>query len=192
MLFHRQRLLLALLEALDGEAGRTDFQKLLFLMTRGQKVPSYDFVPYKFGCYSFTAAADQRKLVERGLMVSDEAGLRIGGTTVEVDLVVKRKAREFVRRHPERGQDLVKKVYERYPHTAWRSEILDSVITDGEVRAKIEAARPSANGAGLSTIGYEGKSLESYLNKLLTWKSHKRETLGVANSRKLLMVRLLG
>jgi four helix bundle protein len=28
--------------------------------------------------------------------------------------------------------------------------------------------------------------------KVLTWKSHKRETLGVANSRKLLMVRLLG
>lgn len=102
MLFHRQKLLLALLEAMGGEAGRTDFQKLLFLMTRGEEVPSYDFVPYKYGCYSFTAAADQRKLEERGLVVSDEAGLHMGQSAVMVDTAVKKKAREFVQRHPER------------------------------------------------------------------------------------------
>jgi hypothetical protein len=50
MLQERQRFLLNLLQALGGEVGHTDFQKLLFLFTQEfQSKPAYDFVPYKFG-----------------------------------------------------------------------------------------------------------------------------------------------
>lgn len=72
MLFQRQRLLLCLLDALGGEKCPTDFQKLLFLFTQQQDKPSYEFVPYKFGCFSFTSYADKRRLVERGLLADDE------------------------------------------------------------------------------------------------------------------------
>ena len=46
MLFERQRLLLALTDALGGSVAHTDFQKLLFLYTKEWETePSYEFVP---------------------------------------------------------------------------------------------------------------------------------------------------
>ena len=43
-------------------------QKYLFLVSREQKKPSYHFVPYRFGCYSFQADADKRTLTKYGLI----------------------------------------------------------------------------------------------------------------------------
>lgn len=166
MLYSRQKVLLALLHALEGRANRTDFQKLLYLFTREEAVPSYDFVPYRFGCFSFTSYADKRKLTERGVLAEDDKSWSLA-QECDLGTDLMRSAAHFVRRHPQRGRDLVRLVYQRYPHTAWRSEILDEVIQDEETRARIEAARPMQKGAGLVTIGYEGKSLETYLNGLL-------------------------
>ena len=73
MLFDCQRVLLELLDALNESVGSTDCQKLLFLYTReGEPTPSYDFVPYRFGCFSFTSYADKRRLVEQGLIEDGE------------------------------------------------------------------------------------------------------------------------
>jgi hypothetical protein len=61
MLFQRQRRLLALLDALGGSVGNLDFQKLLFLYCQEPDSGSpYEFVPYKFGAFSFTSYADRR------------------------------------------------------------------------------------------------------------------------------------
>ena len=69
MLQQRQKLILQLLQALGGDVANTDFQKLLFLFTREfQDTPVYDFVPYKYGGFSFTSYADKRRLSERGLL----------------------------------------------------------------------------------------------------------------------------
>ena len=51
-MFYRRRLLLALLEPLGGEASRRDFHEHAFPLTRGQLQSSYDFIPYRCGCYS--------------------------------------------------------------------------------------------------------------------------------------------
>jgi len=59
--FQRQRRLLALLDALGGSVGNLDFQKLLFLYCQEPDSGSpYEFVPYKFGAFSFTSYADRR------------------------------------------------------------------------------------------------------------------------------------
>lgn len=167
MLYHRQKVLLSLLEAMGGEAARTDFQKLLFLFTREEAVPSYDFVPYKFGCFSFTSYADKRKLTERGVLVDDDKAWRLSDEPERPDACLRSRALQFVQRHPQRGRDLIRLVYERHPQTAWRSEIVDKVITDETVMERIQSARPQEKGAGIVTIGYEGRSLETYLNSLL-------------------------
>ena len=65
-MFYRRRLLLALLETLGGEAHLRDFQKHAFLLTRGQSHPSYDFIPYRCGCHSFTLEADRKALIRHG------------------------------------------------------------------------------------------------------------------------------
>ena len=172
MLFTRQRRLLELLGALGGSANKLDFQKLLFLYCQESPAGAapYDFVPYKFGAFSFTSYADRRKLIERGLLEDDEhrwqlasEGRRIIGRTVDSHIAA------FAKRYRDvRGDALVAVTYRRYPYFAIRSEISERVLEgDGPALARIAAIRPRASGPALCTIGYEGRTLESYLNALL-------------------------
>jgi len=170
MLFSRQRQLLQLLQALGGSAGKLDFQKLLFLYCQ-ESTPGtapFDFVPYKYGAFSFTSYADCRKLVEHGLVADDDgwritdAGREILGRTRDMHLDA------FARNHRLRGDDLVADTYRRFPFFATRSEIAGRVLEgDTSALARIESARAARSGTALHTIGYEGRSLESYLNALL-------------------------
>jgi len=171
MLFSRQRLLLQLLDALGGESGMLDFQKLLFLYCQEPSIGEapYDFVPYKFGAFSFTSYADRRKLIERGLLSDQdgwhitEEGRKIIGRTMDMQLS------SFARRHRDmHGDALVADTYRRFPFFAIRSEIAERVLKeDADALARIKAIRVKAGGPALSTIGYEGHTLESYLNILL-------------------------
>jgi hypothetical protein len=57
------------LDALGCRSGKRDFQKKLFLYTREVETePSYEFVPYQFGAFSFTSNVDMRKLSDRGFL----------------------------------------------------------------------------------------------------------------------------
>jgi uncharacterized protein (DUF488 family) len=169
-LLSRQRQLLQLLEALGGVATRLDFQKLLFLYCQEPTSGTpYDFVPYKFGAFSFTSYADGRKLVERGMLEDDghdwqitEMGRTALGGTPDMHLTA------FAKRHRElRGDALVADTYRRFPFFAIRSEIAERVLVgDPGALARIAAVR-EASGPALSTIGYEGHTLEGYLNKLV-------------------------
>lgn len=171
MLFDRQRVLLELLDALNEPVGSTDFQKLLFLYTReGEPVPSYDFVPYRFGCFSFTSYADKRKLVDQELIEDGdiwkltEKGRRVARSGEKSPLPMARFAKQYKNL---RGNTLVADIYRRFPYFATRSEIVDKVLPKPEDRARVEAAKPHKKVAGLVTVGYEGKTLENYLNQLL-------------------------
>jgi len=172
MLFKRQRVLLTLLNALDGAVGNTDFQKLLFLFIKelGEE-PSYEFVPYRFGCFSFTSCADKRSLIRKGLLEDNDQCWQLtetGKETAKKHAIQPIKASRFCRLNKElRGDALIAEVYRRYPYYAIRSEIIEKVLPDEQSRALVAKAVPGKAEAGLATIGYEGKSLESYLNQLL-------------------------
>lgn len=174
MLFDRQRQLLALLHALGGRVGNLDFQKLLFLFCQetGTEAP-YEFVPYHFGAFSFTSYADRRKLVERGYLLEHDkqwqladAGHQAIGRMSSTDVL---RFAGFARRHGElRGDALVADTYRRFPYFATRSEIAERVLDgDPKALARIRAARPTQTKSVVATIGYEGRTLESYLNDLL-------------------------
>ena len=85
------------------------------------------------------------------------------GGTLTLDL------RAFVQRHSKlRGDALVAYTYKRFPFMAIHSEIADRVLEgDDGALARIEAARAQRGDVAVQTIGYEGHSLESYLNTLL-------------------------
>ena len=175
MLFDRQRLLLSLLDSLGGSVASTDFQKLLFLYaTEWEQVQSYEFVPYKFGCFSFTSYADKRKLVEQGFlneaMEQQEERWELSETGCQETArtsPLRDRTRRFAAANVERGNALIRKVYLRHPYYATRSEILKRILPSADERKKVEAARPAFQPPGLTTIGYEGRSLENYLNTLL-------------------------
>jgi uncharacterized protein (DUF488 family) len=171
MLFQRQRVLLTLLDAVGGKCAPTDFQKLLFLYTRQETEPSYEFVPYHFGCFSFTTYADRRRLLAQGLLEDDEREWRLtdeGHKVARKDGVAPLLAKRFSKEHATlRGNALVAEVYLRFPYYATRSKIIDKVLPNAADRQRVEQARPPKAKAGLLTIGYEGKCLEAYLNQLL-------------------------
>lgn len=171
-LFERQRQLVALLDALGGEVGNLDFQKLLFLYCQEPaSAGAYDFVPYKSGAFSFTSYADRRKLIERGYLADIESqwrlteqGKRAAGGAVGL------RMKAFVRRYIHlRGDDLVAETYRRFPYYAIKSEIAERVLRGDEATlTTIQRARPSSDAPViLSTIGYEGRTFESYLNEVI-------------------------
>ena len=76
MLYYRRKILLALLEVFEGQLTAKSLQKFLFLFTRKQDVKAFDFVPYKYGCFSFQANQDIATLCKYGYVeiINTEAG----------------------------------------------------------------------------------------------------------------------
>lgn len=170
MLPHRRKLLLALLQAFGGRLPNRDFQKYLMLHeVEFANTASYDFVPYKFGGFSFQSYADRRSLVAAGLLADVDAWELAGDHNFLRELeppfqqsvmAVKRKYSKL------KGRDLVREVYLRYPYYAIRSEIAAELLTKSELKA-VEKAKPTDVTECLFSIGYEGISLDAYLNRLL-------------------------
>jgi hypothetical protein len=173
MLYARQKTLLALLKALGGSLNALDFQKLLFLFCQEQRSPqSYEFVPYRYGGFSFTSYADRRRLIAQGLLADEERLWKLTGAGQRSAVVAPSARAElaaFARRYEKlRGNDLIRETYRRFPYYATRSEIAEPLFrNDAGGMAAIQAARPPLATAGICTIGYEGRSLEAYLNCLL-------------------------
>ncbi len=173
MLFDRQKRLLALVDALGGSVRNLDFQKLLFLYCQeAEETPTYEFIPYRFGGFSFTSYADKRRLIERLLLADDEHAWTLttaGKAEAEAATPTRVRMDQIARRHTHlHGDALVAETYRRYPYYAIRSEIADRVLAGDTISLKaIAAARPVSKGLGLCTIGYEGRSLEGYLNRLI-------------------------
>ncbi len=175
-LFKRQKLLLALLQKFGGKLSNTNLQKYLFLFTEiCEEDKSYEFVPYKFGCFSFQSYADRRKLKSLGLL-EDNDSWEIAASNTNfsklLDTSTRNKLNLFKDKYRDlRGDALVKKVYRLYPYYATRSEIANSLMNKDEL-AEIENVRPKESGFAFFTIGYEGQSFEHYLNRLLKNNVH--------------------
>ncbi|MCS7338866.1 MAG: DUF488 domain-containing protein [Verrucomicrobiae bacterium] len=172
MLLGRQRLLLTLLDVVDRPVTHLDFQKLLFFYTREwQPTPRYDFVPYKFGAFSFTSYADKRRLIALGLLADDDQYWRLteaGRAAAQQHGIERAQVTAFWKRYRHiRGEALLIEQYRRFPYYAARSEILEQLALDQETLARIEALRPKRGPAGLITLGYEGRSLDGFINELL-------------------------
>ena len=67
-MFHRRKIILALLQLFEEQIDKISLQKLLFLFTKYQTKPEYDFIPYKYGCYSYSANADLTAMVSKGML----------------------------------------------------------------------------------------------------------------------------
>lgn len=174
MLYDRQKTLLALLDALGGNVGNLDFQKLLFLYCHElQETPSYEFVPYRYGGFSFTSYADKRRLIERGLLADEERAWKLtkaGSEAASVASAVRQKIERFAQHYEGvRGDALVAEAYRRHPYYAIRSEMAERLLAnEPQNMAAVLAARPKPGKPGVCTIGYEGRNLEGYLNQLIS------------------------
>ncbi len=177
-LYTRQRRLLALLCALGGDVENLDFQKLLFLHCQELESSDspiaseslYQFIPYQYGAFSFTSYADRRRLVARAILADHDRRWTL--TDLGRQIASSEKASlptAFASRYRHlRGNRLIAETYQRYPYYATRSRIAATVLKDDPSAIdRIAMVRPKASDPGLFTIGYQNRTLESYLNSLL-------------------------
>ncbi len=170
-LFGRQKLLLALVQLFGGRLSNLDLQKYLFLFTeKYQDAPSYEFIPYRFGCFSYQSYADRRKLIELGSLKTNDKAWELNSEIDYLSLLSKNERQKLYLFKKEyshlKGEKLIKKVYQQYPYYAINSEIAARIMTETEMEA-IEHCRPKQSDYAFFTIGYEGQSFENYLNRLI-------------------------
>ena len=168
-MFYRRKVLLGFLEALGRSVPKVDFQKYLFLVCMRQDKPAYEFVPHRFGCFSFQIDADKRTLTKYGMLKTAEQWTLCSSKGYLDQLrpsdrrIVDQVVREFAH---VRAKDLVRYVYRHHPYYAINSEIRDTVLSASDLE-RVDALRPVPGPDCLFTIGYESKSLEYYLNQLI-------------------------
>lgn len=167
-MFQRRKVLLTLLDACGGELTSTDMQKLLFCYCMDTARPHFDFFPHKFGCFSFLSYQDKRVLTSQGYLANVEGfKLRKPGRYMRMAGEESIGIRLFAERMEGlRGRDLVRKVYLSHPYYATRSRIKHEILDSKEL-ATVEAHSCSDTKRLLFTIGYEGLTIDSFINKLI-------------------------
>lgn len=168
-MFYRRKIILALLQLFEGQLEKIRLQKLLFLFTNKQTKAEYEFIPYKFGCYSYSANADMTAMVTRGFLNEDEQSFQ---KKDKIDYLRQLKPTDLKMLKEVKTTygkmsvtALMKHTYLNFPFYATRSEVAENILTRDELD-KVTKANPKGNKTVLFTIGYEGISLEEYLVRL--------------------------
>lgn len=171
-MLNRQKVILALLSQTKKPLNPTMLVKLAFLLRHETELANeptfYDFVPYKFGPFSFALYRELDNLRRNGYIKPDDDTIalceynadiveeKIGelnsSALQSVDSVVKRYGKLGTRK-------LLENVYLKYPWYASRSELTDlrPILSKPVVNAK----------TAVYTLGYEGLSVDLFFNHLL-------------------------
>ncbi|MBP7102436.1 MAG: DUF488 domain-containing protein [Bacteroidales bacterium] len=173
-MYYRRKILLALLELFDGQLTAKSLQKYLFLFTRKQTVKAFDFVPYRYGCFSFQANQDLSTLQKFAYLEITENSrgrylkLKETGNYLSLlDIFDRQALTEIKEQFGNLCQsDLIRYTYQRYPYYAINSSIAFELLTADEL-ALVQKQKKTFTEPALFTIGYEGISLETYINKLI-------------------------
>lgn len=169
-MFYRRKIILALLELFDGKLEKIRLQKLLFLFANMQAKADYDFIPYKYGCYSYSANADMTAMVKRGFLNENENFFEKNVKDEYFKLLTSTDQRLLLELNVNYGKmsasALMKHTYINFPFYATRSDVAENILTKEELKKVLEA-KPKGIKTVLFTIGYEGISLEEYLVRLI-------------------------
>jgi hypothetical protein len=165
-IFRRHKVMLEVLLDAPRVPTRTELMKWIFLIKQETELrddPSfYEFVPYKYGPFSFTVYRDLDELSRFGYL-NGELRLRpdmLSSARENADSLpgsLRRSVRDIMALYGPLPQPrLISKIYERYPWFASKSELQPTTP-----RAN-HKARPA-----VFTAGYEGESIEAFFQKLL-------------------------
>ncbi len=169
-MYYRRKILLALLDQFGGKLDKISLQKLLFLFVRQQDKKSFHFVPYRFGCYSFQANADLKTLTKYNQAAESEKDwelIDVKNYYQELNTKDKAALRYIKSEYGDLNcNELIELTYKNYPFFAINSTIANKFLTEDELK-KVESQRVRKTEMILFTIGYEGISLEQYVNKLI-------------------------
>ena len=171
-MLRRQKILLAVLHASNRALSPIDLVKLAFLLRHESVLETdhafYDFVPYKFGPFSFALYRELESLQRNGYLEMSESSINLSESTSD-DIhrkIAELTARErnavagIVTRYSSMKQkSLVRAVYARYPWFTINSELAELVADDRPKRPRADIA--------IYTSGYEGKSVDAFFDNLI-------------------------
>lgn len=162
--YRRQRFLLAFMRQLNGAVTATDLQKLVFLYSMGEEECFYDFIPYDYGPYSYQLAEDVDILCRDHFLEKKDCGVcAVGNYQVHSLYPIAQ----------ERGRKLLRRAYREYPYYTINSTILSSLFDkDEETLFRKEREKLHQEQQVLFTIGYEGKSIDRFINELIQQDIH--------------------
>jgi uncharacterized protein (DUF488 family) len=174
MLYYRRKILLALLEVFDGKLTAKSLQKYLFLFTRIQTKKAFDFIPYRYGCFSFQANQDLATLQKYGYLEIAilETGryIKIKQSDNYLAMITPLDRKLLLETKKKFGTlsqiDLIRYTYQHFPYYATKSSIATELLNSEEL-ACVEQQKRNYAETQLFSIGYEGITLETYINKLI-------------------------
>jgi uncharacterized protein (DUF488 family) len=169
MLLNRQKALLACIYY-AGRIDKTVLMKSLFLLAKkSDNFKFYDFFPYFYGPYSWSLdQVDLKTLIKKNYITSRPYSIvdnnLIEGVISKLDRGIIDAIKEICHKFGHMAAWEIKKfVYSRYPYFAIQNEQHKSeyISYDPRVRSELQ-------GNQIFTIGYEKKSLEQFINELIT------------------------
>ena len=170
-MYYRRKTVLSLLEVFGNELEKTRLQKLLFLFTKKQESPAYDFVPYKYDCFSFHANADLHTMIKYNQVSKQKkkwVRTEKKSWLNELKPQDRKSLLELKREYGDKSvQELLELTSKNYPYYAINSTILGNVLSKDDQKKIPTHLNKQPEQQSLFTIGYEGISLEAYINKLI-------------------------
>jgi uncharacterized protein (DUF488 family) len=168
----RQKILLRVLREAKRPISHIELVKSAFLLRQetclAHEPTFYDFVPYRFGPFSFALYRELAALARDGYIVDEKKTVRLSGRmkteshakSDDLPLAWKSAVKQTVAEYLSASQDeLLRDVYCRYPWFARKSELKS--FASGRLE-------PPAAPLAIYTVGYEGKSVDTFFNGLLT------------------------
>nr|VFK19106.1 MAG: Uncharacterized conserved protein, DUF488 family [Candidatus Kentron sp. LPFa] len=162
----RQRVLLSFPVRAGYHPGRTELIKWLFLARHEGDIANliafYDFLPYRYGPFSFAAYKDLAVLVEKGYLT---------GKTLAVPAEARREVETEIAGLPRAVRHSVSSILLKYGNLD-RKELLDIVYKGYPWYASRSTLIPHGStqytaNISIHTLGYEGRSIDAFLNRVL-------------------------
>jgi hypothetical protein len=169
-MYYRRKIVLSLLQIFGGSLSKLNLQKYLFLFNQRTERNYYDFIPYKFGCYSFQANQDLSTLAKYKIIKEVDNNWKLIVSDNYINQLLSNDETNLLEFYSDfknlNNNELIRYVYEKYPYYAINSKIAKDVVSKEKFKEIINNI-PQQEEFALYTIGYEGKSIEYYTNQLI-------------------------
>jgi len=166
MIYKRQKILLNILSQKESKVSKIKLMKWIFLLFQETEISDivrfYEFVPYDFGPFSFSAYRDILELQREGLINQDEKSIwcekeRIEKKLIELPKNILNSVSKVLNKYGDLSQtQLLEYIYKKYPWYAKSSKFPHNTST-------IKSISPIA----IYTLGYESFTIDGFLNFIL-------------------------
>lgn len=181
-MLYRRKVFLTMVSKSKGPLSLIKVHKLMFLFVQASKKDLYAFIPNDFGCYSLALHDDQVALINKKLLIEEKGDspfksyLSIDAAFCDINTMVLKKDDSKIldtvfRMHQMKTEhDLIDLTYRMEPYYGIRSRIIERFAEDKTFLLRVNTIKMNISHAsrGLYTIGYEGFSIDSFMQQLIS------------------------